>query len=147
MNINIDLMTAEDIDGVFEISNLSLPSPWSRESYKNELNNSNARYFIAKINNKVVGFIGTWIIFDESDITNIAVHPDYRKLGIASKLINSMIDYCNKKNCTSYTLEVRAGNDAAISLYKKHGFKIEGIRKAYYQDNKEDALLMWLRLN
>lgn len=147
MNVIVSLMDETDIDDVLEISNLSFSSPWSRSSYEQELNNSLARYFVAKLDNKIVGFVGTWIIVDESHITNVAVHPDYRKLGIASKLIEEMISYCDKQNCTAYTLEVRAGNKPAISLYEKHGFKIDGVRKEYYQDNKEDALLMWRRIN
>lgn len=145
MNVNVSIMDEKDIDGVLEVSNLSFSSPWSRVSYEQELSNSLARYFVAKVDDKIVGFIGTWIIVDESHITNVAVHPDYRNLKIASKLIESMLNYCKEKNCTAYTLEVRESNKAAISLYKKHGFKIDGIRKEYYQDNKEDALLMWLR--
>ncbi|WP_394888077.1 ribosomal protein S18-alanine N-acetyltransferase [Clostridium butyricum] len=147
MNVHVSIMDENDIDDVLEISNLSFSSPWSRLSYEQELNNSLAKYFVAKIDNKVVGFIGTWIIVDESHITNVAVHPNYRKLGIGSKLIESMLSYCNKKNCTAYTLEVRESNKAAISVYEKHGFIIDGIRKEYYQDNKENALLMWLRIN
>lgn len=147
MNVHVSIMDENDIDEVLEISNVSFSSPWSRLSYEQELNNSLAKYFVAKIDNKVVGFIGTWIIVDESHITNVAVHPNYRKLGIGSKLIDTMISYCNEKNCTSYTLEVRESNKAAISLYEKHGFIVDGIRKEYYQDNKENALLMWLRIN
>lgn len=146
MNVIVSLMDETDIDDVLEISNLSFSSTWSRSSYEQELNNSLARYFVAKLDNKIVGFVGTWIIVDESHITNVAVHPDYRKLGIASKLIEEMISYCDKQNCIAYTLEVRAGNKPAISLYEKHGFKIDGVRKEYYQDNKEDALLMWKRV-
>lgn len=147
MNVNVSLMDENDIDGVLEISNISFSSPWSKASYEQELSNSLAKYFVAKLNNKIVGFIGTWIIVDESHITNVAVHPDYRKLGIASKLIEELISYCDKENCIAYTLEVRAGNKPAISLYEKHGFKIDGVRKEYYQDNKEDALLMWRRID
>ena len=146
MNVIVNLMAEKDIDDVLEISNLSFSSPWSRSSYEQELSNSLAKYFVAKIDNKIVGFVGTWIIVDESHITNVAVHPNYRKLGIASILIETMLSYCDKENCTAYTLEVRASNKAAISLYEKHGFKVDGIRKGYYQDNKEDALLMWKRI-
>lgn len=145
MNVIVRLMTEEDIDQVTEISSLSFSHSWSRKSYEQELQNSLAKYFVAEIDNKVIGFVGTWLIVDESHITNVAVHPDYRKNGIASKLIDAMISYCKEHGCIAYTLEVRAGNIPAISLYKKHGFKQDGIRKGYYQDNNEDAILMWLR--
>lgn len=147
MNVHVSIMNESDIDDVLEISNLSFSTPWSRLSYEQELNNSLAKYFVAKINDKVVGFIGTWIIVDESHVTNVAVHPNYRKLGIGSKLIESMLNYCKEKNCTSYTLEVRESNKTAISVYEKHGFVVDGMRKEYYQDNKENALIMWLRIN
>lgn len=146
MNVHVNIMNESDIDDVVEISNLSFSTPWSRLSYEQELNNSLAKYFVAKIDNKVIGFIGTWIIVDESHITNVAVHPNYRKLGIGSKLIESMLNYCKEKNCTAYTLEVRESNKTAISAYEKHGFIVDGIRKEYYQDNKENALIMWLRI-
>ena len=145
MNVLVRLMTEEDIDQVTEISSLSFSHSWSRKSYEQELQNSLAKYFVAEIDNKVIGFVGTWLIVDESHITNVAVHPDYRKNGIASKLIDAMISYCKEHGCIAYTLEVRAGNIPAISLYEKHGFKQHGIRKGYYQDNNEDAILMWLR--
>ncbi|MBE6063167.1 MAG: ribosomal-protein-alanine N-acetyltransferase [Clostridium butyricum] len=145
MNVHIRLMTDADIDDIVEISSLSFSHSWSKSSYEHELQNSLAKYFVAEINNKVVGFIGTWIIVDESHITNVAVHPDFRKNGIALKLINTMIAYCKDRGCIAYTLEVRAGNIPAILLYEKCGFKQDGIRKGYYQDNNEDAILMWLR--
>lgn len=145
MNLIIDFMSNTDIDSVTEISSLCFSVSWSKDSYIKELSNPLAKYLVAKIDDKVVGFMGTWIVLDESDITNVAVHPAHRNRGIASKLIEAMLDYCKKQNCTAYTLEVRSSNIAAIALYEKHNFKQEGIRKGYYEDNKEDAILMWLR--
>ena len=100
---------------------------------------------VAKVDNKVIGFAGTWIVLDESHITNIAIHPNYRRQGIASMLLEKLLDYCKNRGCVSYTLEVRSGNKAAKALYEKHNFKSNGIRKGYYEDNKEDAIIMWLR--
>lgn len=145
MNVTVRLMTESDIDSVLEISSLSFAHSWSRESYEKELNNTLAKYFVAEVQNKVVGFIGTWIIVDESNITNVAVHPNYRKLSIGSKLIEYLIFYCKDLNCVSHTLEVRASNIPAINLYKKYGFIESGLRKGYYSDNNEDAILMWLK--
>lgn len=146
MCITIDWMKEEDIDEVLNISSLSFSVSWSKESYIQELSNPVAKYFIAKLNEKVVGFAGTWIILDEAHITNIAVHPNCRKQGIASKLLNELIYYCkNERACTAFTLEVRSSNKAARALYEKHNFKQDGIRKGYYEDNKEDAIIMWLR--
>lgn len=146
MCVTIDLMKEEDIDGIFDISTLSFSIPWSKESYIQELSNPVAKYFVAKINDKVVGFAGTWIILDEAHITNIAIDPNYRKQGIASKLLKELLSYCkDHKKCTAFTLEVRSSNKAAKALYEKHNFKQDGIRKGYYEDTKEDAILMWLR--
>jgi len=145
MSIIIDFMKEDDIDAILDISSLSFSICWSKNSYMQELTNPVARYLVAKIDNNVVGFLGTWIVLDESHITNIAVHPNYRKQGIASKLLRELLNYCKNQGCVAYTLEVRSSNKAALALYEKHGFKQDGVRKGYYEDNKEDALLMWLK--
>ena len=145
MNILIDFMKEEDIDAILDISSLSFSVCWSKDSYIQELTNPIARYLVAKIDNKVIGFVGTWIVLDESHITNIAVHPNYRKQGIASKLLEKFLTYCQSQGCVAYTLEVRSSNKAAKALYEKYNFKQDGIRKNYYEDNKEDAIIMWLR--
>lgn len=145
MNLVFDFMKEEDIDGILDISSLSFAISWSKDSYIQELTNPIARYLVVKINNKIVGFIGTWIILDEAHITNIAIHPNYRKQGIASELLTKFLNYCEDQGCKAYTLEVRSGNKAAQALYKKHNFKEAGIRKGYYEDNKEDAIIMWLK--
>jgi len=145
MNISIDLMKEEDIDSVLEISSLSFSIPWSKDSYIQELTNPIARYLVAKIDNKIVGFVGTWIVLDESHITNIAIHPNYRKQGMGSSLLEAFLKYCKSQGCIAYTLEVRNSNKAARTLYEKYNFKQEGVRKGYYEDTKEDAIIMWLR--
>ena len=100
---------------------------------------------VAEVNNKVVGFAGLWAICNEGHITNIAVHPNYRGQGIGSKLVESLIENSSSWYINSLTLEVRASNKIAQNLYKKYGFKEEGMRKHYYQDNNEDAIIMWKR--
>ena len=144
MNISYNIFSKEDIQGIFEISNLSFKLPWSMESIKSEIDNPSAKYIVAKDmeSNKVLGFIGIWIILDEGDITNIAVHPEFRNLGIGEKLLSSMIELCDSLNCNIINLEVRSSNLPAISLYKKLNFLEVGLRKGYYEDNKEDAILM-----
>ncbi len=145
MNLVIDFMKEEDIDDILDISSLSFSISWSKDSYTQELTNPIARYLVGKIDNKVVGFVGTWIVLDEAHITNIAIHPNYRKQGIGSKLLSEFLDYCKNQGCIAFTLKVRSGNKAAKALYEKHNFKQEGIRKGYYEDNKEDAIIMWLK--
>lgn len=137
-------MCKDDVEGIFNVSNLSFNTPWSKDSISNEVNNPLAKYIVAidNSNNELVGFIGAWIIAGEADIMNIAVHPSYRKVGIASKLLSSLIDLCNNLNCSNINLEVRASNLPAQNLYKKFSFIENGLRKGYYEDTGEDAILM-----
>ena len=144
MKITYNLMTENDIKGVFDISNSCFSVPWSMESIESEINNPLAKYIVAKdeSTNLVIGFVGIWIVVGEGSITNIAVHPYYRKQGIGAKLLESLINLCNDLNCSLINLEVRASNYPAQNLYKKFGFIVDGLRKGYYSDNKEDAVLM-----
>jgi len=145
MSVKLSIMTKEDLSGVLEVSSLSLKESWNIDSYSSELSNPLAKYLIAKVNNQIVGFAGVWVIIDEGHITNIAVHPNFREKGIGTTLLQSLIDHLEDWGCNSLTLEVRSSNDAAKGLYKKFGFLEEGIRKKYYNDNDEDALIMWRR--
>lgn len=145
MNISLSFMTRDDIDDILEISNCSFAIPWSKNSFELELKNTFAKYIIAKHNNKVIGFGGMWLIIDEGHITNIAVHPEYRKFGVGSAILEKMISFSKENNIIGLTLEVRTSNIAAQNLYSKFDFKEEGIRKKYYEDNGEDAIIMWRR--
>lgn len=136
-------MKEEHLQDVLLISNVSFPIAWSRDSFEKELLNMFAKYFVAVKDGSVLGYGGMWIIIDEAHITNIAVHPDYRGTGIGDSILKAMIKQCEYQMVTAMTLEVRSSNEPAKNLYKKYGFKEEGIRKAYYEDNHEDALIMW----
>ncbi|WP_291581061.1 ribosomal protein S18-alanine N-acetyltransferase [Clostridium sp. UBA6640] len=140
-----ELMSTETTKYVQEISSLSFPISWSLESIEKELTNKFARYVTLKNNDKVIGFGGMWVIFEEAHITNIALHPEYRGMGYSHIILDSLEAICKKEGVTAMTLEVRASNIAAQKLYEHHGFKVEGIRKGYYEDNKEDGLIMWKR--
>lgn len=140
-----ELMSTETTKYVQEISSLSFPISWSLESIEKELTNKFARYVILKNNDKVIGFGGMWVIFEEAHITNIALHPECRRMGYSHIILDSLEAICKKEGVTAMTLEVRASNIAAQKLYEHHGFKVEGIRKGYYEDNKEDGLIMWKR--
>ena len=144
--IVIELMKNDDIENVLEVENKSFTIPWHEESFRNELKNNLALYLVAKIEEKAVGYVGVWKVLDEGHITNVAVHPDYRRRGIAKALISELLLLCEKEGITSFTLEVRKSNDAAYTLYKNLGFNEEGIRKKYYSDNNEDAIIMWKKL-
>lgn len=147
--ITISKMTSEDLEGVFEVEKTSFPIPWSISSFEEELKNILATYLIAKIDNKIVGYIGLWFVMDECHITNIAVHAEYRKQKVATKLIEKMFKLCKEHQTTYIALEVRKSNVPAQSLYKKFGFYEVAVRKDYYKnlDNThEDAVLMALEL-
>lgn len=145
MSIEVVKMTKDMLEEVCAISDVSFHDPWSYKSYEQELRSTLAHYFVIMLDGKAAGFMGTWIIADESHVTNIAVSPLYRRKGLGEKLLKYVMDYCRDKGCSAITLEVRASNTAAINLYEKLGFKTEGTRKGYYSDNHEDALLMWAR--
>lgn len=147
--IQISKMERDDIIGIYEVEKESFPVPWPMSSFEEELNNLFARYLVAKINNRIVGYIGLWFVMDECHITNIAVLPEFRRNKVASKLVNEMFRLCKFYETSYILLEVRKSNVPAINFYKKIGFKEDSIRKDYYKnpDNtREDAILMSLEL-
>jgi ribosomal-protein-alanine N-acetyltransferase len=145
-NLIIRDMKLEDIDGVYTVEKSCFPDPWSKESFKKEVQNKLAKYLVAQIEDKVVGYVGAWFVVDEAHITNVAVSPQYRGQKIGDKIVKSLIDECQDNKMKAMTLEVRVSNIVAQNLYKKYGFKLAGVRKEYYSDNKEDALIMWKHL-
>lgn len=145
MCVRIVPANLQHLQDIALIEQLSFSIPWSVDSIRNELEANTRAVYMAAVSdqNKVIGYAGMWDILGEGHITNIAVHPDFRNKGIASKLLNEIISCAIKRNIKSLTLEVRKSNFAAISLYKKFGFVEYGIRKGYYEDNGEDAIIMW----
>ncbi|MCQ6281554.1 ribosomal protein S18-alanine N-acetyltransferase [Bacillus sp. EB600] len=140
-------MREEDIDQVLEIEHASFATPWSREAFYNELNmNKFAIYIVLEIDKKVVGYCGVWIVVDEAHVTNIAILPDYRGKKLGDALMQNLFEVAKTMGAKSMTLEVRVTNYIAQSLYRKFGFQNGGLRKNYYTDNHEDALVMWVRL-
>lgn len=144
-DINISYLDKSDIDEISEIEATAYGDHhWSKESFYSELNNKIAKYYVAKLpNGKCVGYSGSWHIVDEMHITTLAVHKDYKRNYIGESLIVKMLEDCYNEFIKYITLEVRVSNIPAIKLYEKYGFKSLGVRKGYYQDNNEDALIMW----
>lgn len=134
-----------DLDEIMEIEELSYPNHhWSKDSFINETENKLATYRCGLTSKgDIAGFYGFWQILEEAHITTLAVHPDYRRQGISKQLMTDLIEECYKKMIKYITLEVRESNIPAITLYDKFGFSTIGTRKNYYQDNNENALIMF----
>lgn len=145
MQIKVAPMKLEDLNEVLEIEVLAFSTPWSRNSFLYELlENERAFYLTAKNEyGRVLGYVGMWIVFDEGHITNLATHPQYRRQGVARKLMNELIVASKERGVRYLTLEVRRTNNEAQELYQKLGFVHMGVRRKYYLDNNEDALIMW----
>lgn len=144
--LKIENMSDKHIDRVYNIEHECFVIPWTKASIEKELENKLAVYIVATIDDNVVGYAGMWHIVNEGHITNIAVSKDYRQRGIGDALVKGLVDIANQREMIGLTLEVRPSNEAAMKLYKNNGFKLEGIRKEYYEDNKEDAYIMWKML-
>ncbi|MBX5465755.1 MAG: ribosomal protein S18-alanine N-acetyltransferase [Clostridia bacterium] len=137
-------MRLEDLPEVLAIERVSFPTPWSRQSFINELtDNGYAHYVVALRDGRVVGYSGMWLILDEAHITNIAVHPELRGRGAGDLLLSEMERRARERGINRMTLEVRPSNAPARRLYLRHGFVERGIRKGYYADTQEDAIIMW----
>lgn len=145
LEIKFDILRLEDLDALIQIEATAYgPHHWSRDSFVAEINNKIARYYAVKnMQDELIGYIGVWNIVDETHITTIAVREDYRRKGVAESLIAKIIEDCYNSFIKYITLEVRASNKPAIGLYSKYGMKSLGTRKGYYQDNGEDAFIMW----
>ena len=142
MKYVIQKMREAHIDDVCMLEKMCFPKPWTRQMLIGELENEAAHYIVYILDGVVVGYAGYWYTPDCADITNVAVHPDYRRMGIASKLIESMVCEAKILGANRMMLEVRVSNSVARMLYEKHGFSQIAIRKRYYSDNGEDAIIM-----
>lgn len=143
--VTVSKITTEDVDKVYQIEEIIHPDHhWSKDSFYNEISNNLATYYCVKDeSNTILGFVGTWMIVDEAHITTFGVHPDFRRLQLGQVLMIQVLKNCYKNMVKYVTLEVRESNIPAISLYKKFLFESIGVRKNYYQDNGENALIMF----
>lgn len=135
-------MNKNHVAQIAELEKLCFNDPWSQNSIASELGNKLSLWLVAEENGNVLGYVGSQTVLGETDMMNIATHPDYRKKGIGTSLINALIDVLAEQGSHSLMLEVRASNDPAISVYKKLGFDEIGRRKNYYRNPKEDALIL-----
>lgn len=146
-HVEIREMREADLATIVEIENISFSTPWSSYSFKKEIYKPYSIPKVAVINNRIVGYICVERIIDEAHILNLAVHPDFRKMGIGSLLVSNILDELRTTGCRYVYLEVRASNVAAKKLYERFGFEVIGIRKHYYIHPEEDAYVMMLELN
>ena len=140
-------MLTSDLDTILQIERASFSTPWCLEAFKTELkDNEYARYLCLELNGQVIGYMGLWFILDEGHITNIAINPNYRGQRWGEFLMKSVMDKMAEQGMERMTLEVRVSNSTAQSLYHRLGFTTAGVRKGYYADTGEDALIMWAEL-
>lgn len=137
-------LAEEHIDAIMKIEEASNASPWSRKSFEQEISHGPSEFVVARVDGEVAGYAGAWIVADECHVTTIAVHSDHRRKGLGRKLMEELLLRSRERGALCATLEVRAGNTAAIEMYKDLGFVPAGLRKAYYPNDREDALIMWL---
>lgn len=145
MQIKIQPMQKSEVDEVLKIEEQAYGDHhWSKDSFYGELSNNLAHYYSAyDLEGSLVGYAGSWRILDEAHITTIAVKSEFKRRKIGEALLNKILEDCYKNEIKYITLEVRTSNNAAIKLYEKYGFQSLGTRKGYYQNNNEDALIMW----
>lgn len=143
MNVAIRRMTLEDVSTVHEIDTLSFSLPWPERSFRFELTeNPVSRNWVAESDGRIAAMLVLWLIVDEAHIATLATAPDFRRLGIGERLLIAALVSARNEGAARAFLEVRAGNAAALALYKKYGFVVAGVRPRYYKDNNEDAILM-----
>ena len=142
--VSIEPMRFEDVSAVHEIERLSFATPWPAYAFEQELKaNRLARYVVARAGDSIVGFAGVWLMVDDAHVTTFGVHPDWRRQGIGRQLMLNVSELSSAIGARRMTLEVRVSNVAAQELYRRFGFAPAGIRKGYYADTGEDAIVMW----
>ena len=145
-NVILRRMEAGDIDSICAIEERVFPSPWSRQSFEEEMVNALAVYIVAETGGRIAGYIGAWRILDEGHITNLAVDTHWRRRGLGRRLLGAMETLLWREGIRRVTLEVRVSNEPALSLYRRQGYRERGVRRRYYQDNGEDAYIMWKQM-
>ena len=138
----ITKMISAHVAQVAELETLCFSDPWSERSVASELENKLSYWLVAVEDDRVAGYVGSQTVMGETDMMNIAVHPDFRRRGIAEALVNALVEGLKTMDSHCLTLEVRASNTPAIALYEKMGFQQIGLRKNYYRNPKEDALIL-----
>ncbi len=140
--MTIERMAAAHVAQVAQLEKICFSDPWSEKSVSSELSNSLSLWLVALDGETVAGYIGSQTVLDETDMMNVAVHPDFRRQGIAEALVTELVAQLKQMESHSLTLEVRASNAPAKALYEKLGFTLAGRRPNYYRNPKEDAYIL-----
>jgi ribosomal-protein-alanine N-acetyltransferase len=137
-------MQRGNVPRVMELEKQCFTTPWHESAYLTELVNRSAYYVVARVGDEIVGYSGMWVIMDEAHITTIGVDPEYRGRKIGEQILIAMIEEAQRRGARRATLEVRESNQIAQNLYRKYGFVAAAIRRGYYSDNGENAVVMWV---
>lgn len=137
-------LAKEHIPKILEVENVTHSAPWSQKSFENELEHKYGIFLVGLVEGELAAYGGVWVLVDEAHVTNVVVVEPYRRQGIGRKLMIELLQAAKKQGTVCATLEVRASNKGAIELYEKLGFVQTTVRKGYYPDNKEDAVVMML---
>lgn len=141
--VQIRRMKTEDLEQVCQIENQIFSMPWTREGFLTSLKNENNIYLVVEQMGKITGYCGMWGVAGEGQITNVAVKSGFQGRGIGSHLLARLLELGNEQLLSSFTLEVRVSNHRAIHLYERAGFRQAGIRRNFYDNPREDAVIMW----
>ncbi len=141
--IRIRRGTPADLADMAAMEQACFVDPWSYDALAEDMDSPVCTYIVAESGGRVVGYVGFWAVLDEGNINNVAVAPDYRRQHIGTALLEETLRVGRSLGVVNYTLEVRAGNEAAMKLYEKFGFQKAGVRPHYYKAGDEDAVIMW----
>lgn len=132
-----------DIEGIYQIEQACFSTSWSKEALLDDLEVEDKLYLVAEADDgKIIGYAGSWLVLDEGQITNIAIHPEHRRAGYGSKMTRKLTQMLRKQGMKHIFLEVRVSNIAAQAMYRRLGFTAVGVRKQFYSDPVEDGLIM-----
>lgn len=145
MQMQIRKMTEKDVPQVAALEAANFSMPWSAQAFYEQLEKSNTLYMVAEKEGQIIGVCGLIESFGEADICNVSVEKSYHNRGVATTMLKDLIAEGKRRGISAFTLEVRAGNQAAIHLYEKMGFMKEGLRRGFYERPREDAIIMWKR--
>ncbi len=134
----------EHLADVLRIEGEANSAPWSERSFRHELTNPHSLFRIVLVDGKLAGFAGIWLVIDEAHVTTVRIAREHQRQGLGWRLMVDALEEAKKAGMLCSTLEVRVGNAPAIALYRRLGFESTAVRRGYYPDNKEDAMVMWL---